>query len=968
MRPRTLRRRLPRIDGGLLNPPSFMSVVVRMGAACAGVILVVLCGGCEGETTLVEPSPTPMILDDGDDLGPTIEVEAVEDGQLAQMPVSVEARITDASGIAEATLYYRGGGSSYWGSAALEEQGEVFRGEIPAAFVGDAGVDYYVSATDRSVNRNTSMYPPEGPAAPLHFSTRWESVAFPYVEDFEADGSSGSLDETGWTLYVEGFDDGENWLLTDREAFTGGWSVTHGHGSPYQTEGFDDWLVSPPIDLSQVDAADLYWWERSAYASLGDHRLLVSTGSPNPADGEYIVVYDPLPEAEGSDEGWRRSIHVDLTPWVGESALFVAFTYEGLWADDWWIDSLHIEPPAPDLVIDAGRFEPAAIDPGGSASLTFSVENEGLAASGPLVAVFGSPDAGVRFEPSSLDLSSIGAGEAVEIGPVTVSVDDDHADDTWVDCPLTLSNESVTWTGVARLQLGTPPRADITITHTFEDDLQVYLGYGDPSSPTWRVVVQEDEGGDASGTFSWSVDLSDARDAFPPDSADNQWFLEVWDDSTGNTGTIDAFSLHYGDGSWVADAVPRDIPDDTTSTFVFIPDQASFQIRSFSPEATEPGAEVALEIDFINSAGPPTGTLAATLEADEAPIHQLTPSSVAVDYTAYEESRDGVFGEAVLESPFTFQVDAGVVDSSPIELVVVLRDDRNEWRLPFSIRVPYPVLGGLGLTLEDDDDGDGRLDPGEEAGLRLRIRNEGELETFGPVTATLSVLDAGRSGAVIEGGTVDMLLDDGSFAPIPAGGRARGDDGLLLSLSGGEIGDEILLEIDATDGEIEQTRTLTLVLGDAPWNPILSASDPLGDASGRAFDLDEGAFQIIGTTLTLRWSSHYPFDIEDTFLYAYLAATNEYRYAVYVSDVSLLYRWYQSGEGYWYRQYSQPQSLSAAQISDDEVEIVVDLEELSLTGGELFGGASVGSCEGGATCDDAPPDAALNGGLTPFWW
>ncbi len=952
--------------------------------------------GCKEAPTPVEtPTPTPSSLDVE---GPEIAMTPIPDGQPLGVAVPMTATLTDPSGISSARLYYRAPGTDYWGSGFFSHtEGDRYDAEIPASFVQADGVDYYVQATDNSPARNSSFWPADGAAAPLHFDTERISGVFPYTATFEPEEAvdAWDLEATGWRSYVVGFDDDLNWHLCDDAAYSGTYSACHDHGSPYQTSEFLDYLVSPPIDLSGAKQVDLWWMEFADYSQYAQHQLLVSTGHPNPSSGDYVVVLDPLPVAPEAEGAWARSLHVDLSEFAGEPRVYVAFSYRGMWGDDWYVDQVTLAEPVPDLRFSSPVLAPSSVDPGETAEVRVNATNAGLVPSGPLTATVSSPDGQITISPSQIDLPGVDPGATVSVGPFQVQVDDAHATDLYVPITVTLSDASGTWEQDARIQVGQPPVARIDITHEFEDDLQVYLGYGPPDDPSLLITVQEDEGEDASGTFHWDVDISAYGDALPPNTTDHRWFLQVWDDSVGNTGRIESFFIQIGGEIYQSTGLPEPIPDDTTPVEVYIPGRAELELRTVraDPTPVAPGVEESLQVVVNNTSAPP-GTITAELLAVSDDVTLLESGPVTMTYTATPDAGDGVTGVLSHDVPFRFRVAEAHTDSSPILFNLLMTDGLDRWSIPVSVDVPYPVLQGLTLEIEDSFESgtvDNALEPGETAWLRLAIRNTGDLSTFGPVEATVRIVSDSGTGAMLDPSSVlfhpDPTADvstgedlsgetptpsEGPLAaPIPAGSGGKSDP-VSLGVSSGVSGDTVKLEIVVSDGTVERSEERILVLSEPPWNPLTPGTDPAGDAGGYPIDLSEGRFRLSGSVLDMTWSSHTAFDIEETYLYAFLSGSPAYAYAiVFVYGEARLYRWYldeASGVGYWYRRYTVPASLTGVQPDPYKVELSIDLADLGLAGGPLFGGASAGACEGGLACDYAPDSAGEGEGLTRFHW
>lgn len=97
---------------------------------------------------------------------PTIVHTPVGDGQPESVDVTVMATVTDASGVASVSLFYRvAGGGGFANAAMTNTSGDTWTGTIPAASVTQLGVDYYVAATDSATPPNAATDPTGAPGA-----------------------------------------------------------------------------------------------------------------------------------------------------------------------------------------------------------------------------------------------------------------------------------------------------------------------------------------------------------------------------------------------------------------------------------------------------------------------------------------------------------------------------------------------------------------------------------------------------------------------------------------------------------------------------------------------------------------------------------------------------------------------------------------------------------------------------------
>ena len=106
-----------------------------------------------------------------DDTGPVIVHTPIASGVPVGAAVTVEATISDPSGVAEALLYYRRTGDAAF-TALTMQAGAAGRysAEIPGAAVTDRGVEYYLEAIDDSEDENLTRDPARAPAEVHRFT------------------------------------------------------------------------------------------------------------------------------------------------------------------------------------------------------------------------------------------------------------------------------------------------------------------------------------------------------------------------------------------------------------------------------------------------------------------------------------------------------------------------------------------------------------------------------------------------------------------------------------------------------------------------------------------------------------------------------------------------------------------------------------------------------------------------------
>jgi hypothetical protein len=138
----------------------------------------------------------------------------------------------------------------------------------------------------------------------------------------------------GWASYdVDGA--GQAWAQS-ASAYTGDASAVHSYGPQGHSE--DGWLVTPVF--TPTAGSDLGFWEMTEYASYYyKHSLWVCASGCDSPPTNYteIAAFDNPPEGE-----WRQQT-VDLSFYAGMS-IQLAFRYEGVWADTWFVDHISVLP------------------------------------------------------------------------------------------------------------------------------------------------------------------------------------------------------------------------------------------------------------------------------------------------------------------------------------------------------------------------------------------------------------------------------------------------------------------------------------------------------------------------------------------------------------------------------------------------------------------------------------------------
>ncbi|MBS3768269.1 MAG: choice-of-anchor J domain-containing protein [Candidatus Cloacimonetes bacterium] len=177
------------------------------------------------------------------------------------------------------------------------------------------------------------------------FTTKAQTITtFPYEEDFDGTWSGTPAAPIGWTV-VNADDDSYTWTQDDTyiTPHSGDWTA-HGMGNQ------DDYLITPPLDLTGKLNARIKWWDVVESASYNNtYKVLVSTTT-----NDITAFTDSLGNYDCTNTTWTEHV-LDLSTYSGET-IYVAFyqyysaaTYYGFGIDDVTIEET---PTTPVFAID----------------------------------------------------------------------------------------------------------------------------------------------------------------------------------------------------------------------------------------------------------------------------------------------------------------------------------------------------------------------------------------------------------------------------------------------------------------------------------------------------------------------------------------------------------------------------------------------------------------------------------------
>lgn len=154
----------------------------------------------------------------------------------------------------------------------------------------------------------------------------------PLIEEFE----TASFPPLNWMTY-DLDSQSPAWVVSTTNNHTPGGEKAAFHNKGAEGQAQDGWLVTPLMQMSSQAPYILKFWSHNTdAANYGKNSILVSTGSGNPADGEFVEVWT----TESVTASWVETT-VDLTAFANQT-IFVAFRYEGTNAHAWHLDDVQL--------------------------------------------------------------------------------------------------------------------------------------------------------------------------------------------------------------------------------------------------------------------------------------------------------------------------------------------------------------------------------------------------------------------------------------------------------------------------------------------------------------------------------------------------------------------------------------------------------------------------------------------------
>ncbi len=771
-------------------------------------------------------------------LGPEMSHSLPEGDFLEGDEIAVEVSASDEDGIAGVSVVFRTIDGAFSSSVELQasEEGETWSGVIPGEDVKAPGVSYYFKATDLAEPEAVS-YLPEDISDAYELPVEVVGRSLPFVEGFELAEGQVRLESLGWANASLAFP-GYHWNLNEVEPFEGVLAAIHQRGHETVDE-MDDWLISPALDITDVERVQVSWYERGYSVEAADHSLWVSTGSRDPSSGDWIEVAIVDPPGQGE---WSRTAVIELFD-VSGTAVYLAWRYRGAYADEWRLDQVEVKELTADLQLEALAWTPDPVQPGETTTLTVDLVNaidaEALGAS--ITASL--PAGGGEFTTDTADLGDIGSDASVS-ADFEITIDSDWPDNSYL--PLSFDvTDSVgdSWHFDTVMVVGYPAEGRIELTLVEDALVSIDIGVGDPDAPVWQEALFADSV--TAGLLAISWDLTERYESLPPGPADGRWFAKV---TTGGQALITLFEIDSGDLTYEATDLPVVLPDETVVVYVPQPPDPVVVNSGQTPSQPAPGGLVSLSPTLTNKGAATAGATTLSLTSEDPDVTVTEGGPVGLTSSPWQRN-----SQATVAKALTFQVAAEHIDSTPVDLVLVIDDGVESFQVPMEVEVPWPVLKITAVDIDDGDGGDddGLLEPGESAEIEFEITNVGGLATFGFVYGGPSVDSSSTADA-------SFVQVDENWGSI--GINVTKDESFDITVDAdSSIGDTLNITLALRDDDTTYDVPLQIILGEPPWLSVSAIDDNRADAYGYDFDIVNAQYRCDGVTFELILESAEPY-------------------------------------------------------------------------------------------------------------
>lgn len=192
-----------------------------------------------------------------DNIGPLIQHNEIADGQPLGQPVTVQASITDQTGVASAVVFFRITGQQQAQFATMSNVGgSTWQGTIPGNSVTAAGVQYWITAQDSADQANTSNAPSDAPQSVFDFAVLGDPDPPTITHTPVAEGNPGEAIVITATVTDATGVDGATLYFRHANAQTfGAVSMTNPQGNTW-TANIPGFVVASPGVRYYIEATD----------------------------------------------------------------------------------------------------------------------------------------------------------------------------------------------------------------------------------------------------------------------------------------------------------------------------------------------------------------------------------------------------------------------------------------------------------------------------------------------------------------------------------------------------------------------------------------------------------------------------------------------------------------------------------------------------------------------------------------
>ena len=197
----------------------------------------------------------------------------------------------------------------------------------------------FLTAKNKKVRTDNLKFVTRGTA----ITEKGDNSTGPQVHPIFFESFESGFPPAGW-LSVSNGTAPQEWTVTSNISHSGNWSAVVPYGPAGQT--MDEWLVTPAIDLSASPSAKLLFYEDQDYwDGYGDHHYVkISTTSQN-NQLSFQTLIDMTPANHTINGFGGAPVEIDLSAYVGESTIYIAFQYTGTDADNWYLDDIGVYEP-----------------------------------------------------------------------------------------------------------------------------------------------------------------------------------------------------------------------------------------------------------------------------------------------------------------------------------------------------------------------------------------------------------------------------------------------------------------------------------------------------------------------------------------------------------------------------------------------------------------------------------------------